>query len=74
MASKSSSDTKSAVLSYLTAQNRPYSTNDVVSNLHNEHGKTAVQKALDILVAEGKVGEKVRFYSGMGRCFSGLEN
>ncbi len=52
-------DPKSAVLSYLTAQNRPYSTNDVVSNLHNEHGKTAVQKALDLLVAEGKLKEKI---------------
>ena len=39
-------------------QNRPYSTNDVVCNLRNEHGKAAVQKALDLLVADGKV--KVR--------------
>ena len=44
-----------AVLDYLLAQNRPYSTNDVVQNLHNTHGKSAVQKALDCLVAAKKV-------------------
>ena len=43
------------VLSYLTAQNRPYSVNDIYLNLHREVGKTAVQKTLDILVADGKV-------------------
>ena len=51
--------TSEAVLSYLTAQNRPYSTNDIVLNLHNEHGKTAVQKVLDLLTADGKITEKV---------------
>ena len=51
--------TTEAVLSYMTAQNRPYSTNDIVLNLHNEHGKTAVQKALDGLTADGKITEKV---------------
>ena len=40
-------------------QNRPYSVNDVVLNLHKEHGKAAVQKALDVLVADAKVKEKV---------------
>ena len=48
-----------AVLEYLTRQNRPYSVNDVVLNLHKEHGKAAVQKALDVLVADAKVKEKV---------------
>ena len=43
------------VLSYLTAQNRPYSVNDIFLNLHREVGKTAVQKTLDVLVADGKV-------------------
>ena len=47
------------VLSYLTAQNRPYSVNDIFLNLHREVGKTAVQKTLDILVADGRVREKV---------------
>jgi len=46
-------------LKYLRDQNRPYSTNDIVLNLHKEHGKTAVQKALDSLVAETKVTEKL---------------
>ena len=41
---------EAAVLDYLTKQNRPYSVNDIVSNLHKEHGKTAVQKAVDNLV------------------------
>ena len=49
-----------AVYKYLRDQNRPYSVNDIVLNLHKEHGKTAVQKAVDNLVAEGKVMEKVR--------------
>ena len=43
----------------MTDQNRPYSTNDVLMNLHKEFGKTAIQKALDMLVAEGKLVEKV---------------
>jgi 26S proteasome regulatory subunit (ATPase 3-interacting protein) len=38
------------VLKYLIGQNRPYSVNDVVQNLHKEFGKTAVQKAVDVLV------------------------
>ena len=47
------------VLSYLTSQNRPYSVNDIFLNLHREVGKSAVQKALDLLVADEKVREKV---------------
>ncbi|QQP49664.1 Diacylglycerol kinase [Caligus rogercresseyi] len=44
---------------YLRHQNRPYSVNDLVLNLHKEFGKTAAQKALDSLVADGDVIEKV---------------
>ncbi|XP_043790747.1 homologous-pairing protein 2 homolog [Apis laboriosa] len=47
------------VYKYMKIQNRPYSINDLVSNLHNEYGKVAVQKAVDKLVAEGKIFEKV---------------
>ncbi|XP_003486613.1 homologous-pairing protein 2 homolog [Bombus impatiens] len=47
------------VYKYMKTQNRPYSINDLVSNLHNEYGKTAVQKAIDKLIAEGKIFEKV---------------
>ncbi|KAF3425040.1 hypothetical protein E2986_02362 [Frieseomelitta varia] len=47
------------VYKYMKVQNRPYSINDLVSNLHNEYGKTAVQKAIDKLVTEGKIFEKV---------------
>lgn len=46
------------VYKHLKVQNRPYSVNDIVSNLHNEFGKAAVQKAIDHLVAEGKIFEK----------------
>ncbi|XP_024936885.1 homologous-pairing protein 2 homolog [Cephus cinctus] len=48
-----------AVCEYLKIQNRPYSVNDIVMNLHNEYGKSAVQKALDQLVSKGKVFEKI---------------
>ena len=54
-----SGDPKNAVYRYLRDQNRPYSTNDILLNLHKEHGKTAIQKAIDTLVVEGKVIEKV---------------
>ncbi|XP_065225633.1 homologous-pairing protein 2 homolog [Planococcus citri] len=50
---------KQAVLSYLEKVNRPYSANDVVQNLHKEIGKAAIQKALDQLVTEKKVNEKI---------------
>ena len=56
---KVKSNPNESVLEYLTQQNRPYSANDIVLNLHKEHGKTAVQKALDLLVADGKVVEKL---------------
>ena len=49
----------SSVLDYLSVQNRPYSLNDIFLNLHRQHGKTQVQKALDKLVKEEKVNEKV---------------
>ncbi|XP_076298231.1 homologous-pairing protein 2 homolog [Lasioglossum baleicum] len=47
------------VYKFMKVQNRPYSINDIVCNLHNEYGKTSVQKAVDKLVAEGKIFEKV---------------
>nr|XP_033322994.1 homologous-pairing protein 2 homolog [Megalopta genalis]XP_033322995.1 homologous-pairing protein 2 homolog [Megalopta genalis]XP_033322996.1 homologous-pairing protein 2 homolog [Megalopta genalis] len=47
------------VYNFMKVQNRPYSVNDIVSNLHNEYGKNSVQKAIDKLVAEGKIFEKV---------------
>ena len=59
MASKSNNDPQQVVLKYMTDQNRPYSTNDVLMNLHKEFGKTAIQKSLDTLVVEGKLVEKV---------------
>ena len=50
---------KETVLKYLTGQNRPYSVNDLVANLHNEVPKTLMQKVLDTLVEDSKVKEKV---------------
>ena len=47
------------VYQYMKVQNRPYSINDIVSNLHHEYGKTSVQKSIDKLVAGGKLFEKV---------------
>ncbi|KAI4498159.1 hypothetical protein M0802_006645 [Mischocyttarus mexicanus] len=47
------------VYKHLKIRNRPYSVNDIVLNLHNEFGKSAVQKAIDHLLADGKVFEKV---------------
>lgn len=49
---------REAVHKYLCTTNRPYSANDIMLNLHKEFGKTAIQKALDELVGEGKVLEK----------------
>ena len=56
MASK---DPQQIVLKYMADQNRPYSTNDIVMNLRKEFGKTAVQNALDNLVIEKRLTEKV---------------
>jgi len=52
-------DPKEVVLKYLRDQNRPYSVNDILLNLHKELGKTAIQKALDSLTQETKVIEKI---------------
>lgn len=48
------------VYNYMKTQNRPYSVNDVVMNLQNEYNKTVVQKAMDQLVTDGKLFEKVK--------------
>jgi len=48
-----------AVYKYMKMQNRPYSVNDIVTNLHNEYNKTVVQKSMEQLVTDGKLFEKV---------------
>ena len=58
--------TSQAVYAYLMSTNRPYSVNDIFMNLHKEHGKTAVQKVLDQLVADGKLKIKV---NGKQSCY-----
>ena len=60
------SETSSAVFSYLSQQNRPYSANDLHLNLHKEHGKTAIQKVVDTMVEEGKLKVKV---NGKQTCY-----
>jgi 26S proteasome regulatory subunit (ATPase 3-interacting protein) len=50
MSKSKEKDAETAVLDYLHSQNRPYSLNDIVQNLHKEHGKAACQKALDKLL------------------------
>lgn len=47
-----------AILDYIKAQNRPYSSNDIFNNLHKEHGKTAVVRALEQLAQDEKIKEK----------------
>ncbi|GFS34084.1 homologous-pairing protein 2 homolog [Trichonephila inaurata madagascariensis] len=54
----SKSNVNKQILDYLKDQNRPYSVIDIHNNLHKEHGKTAVIKALESLVNDGKVKEK----------------
>lgn len=51
---------KNAVYNYMKTQNRPYSVNDVVTNLQNEFNKAVVQKTMDQLVKEEKLFEKVK--------------
>uniref|UniRef100_A0A1B6JQP9 Homologous-pairing protein 2 homolog n=1 Tax=Homalodisca liturata TaxID=320908 RepID=A0A1B6JQP9_9HEMI len=47
------------VFKYMQSTNRPYSANDIVQNMHKEFGKAVVQKALDDLVAQGSICEKI---------------
>jgi 26S proteasome regulatory subunit (ATPase 3-interacting protein) len=52
-------DPSDVVIKYLRDQNRPYSLNDIFSNLHEEIRKPAVQKALEHLVEQSRITEKV---------------
>ncbi|XP_054718660.1 homologous-pairing protein 2 homolog [Uloborus diversus] len=58
MSNAKESNAVKQVFDYLVTQNRPYSALDIVNNLHKEHGKTAVQRALDYLVSKEKIKEK----------------
>ena len=59
-------ETRAVVLKYLTQANRPYSANDLHLNLHKEHGKPAIQKVVDALVAEEQLRVKV---NGKQTCY-----
>ncbi|KAM3175858.1 hypothetical protein ACTXT7_007670 [Hymenolepis weldensis] len=54
-----SKNSKADVLAYMTRENRPFSVNDVVTALQKAHGKTALSKAIDELVLEDALVEKV---------------
>ncbi|XP_071512524.1 homologous-pairing protein 2 homolog [Panulirus ornatus] len=56
--SKKDAEATGRIKRYLEQQNRPYSVNDIFMNLHKDVGKTAVQKCLDHLVADGEIKEK----------------
>lgn len=58
MSKTKESDLKKQISEYLMDQNRPFSANDILSNMHLDCGKTAFTRALDILVSNGKVKEK----------------
>ena len=58
--------TLKAVYDYLVSTNRPYSVNDIVMNLHKEHGKAAVQRVLDQMVEENKIKIKL---NGKQSCY-----
>ncbi|XP_011871400.1 PREDICTED: homologous-pairing protein 2 homolog [Vollenhovia emeryi] len=47
------------VYNCMKIQSKPYSVNDIVTNLYNKYNKSAVEKALNKLVSDGKVLEKV---------------
>lgn len=47
------------VKEFLHTANRPYSCNDIANNFQNKHNKATITKALDELVAEKEVIEKL---------------
>ena len=55
MPPKGKSDPKSAVLQLMKEKNRPYSVINIGDELHGEYPKSAIQKAVDALTAEGKI-------------------
>ena len=65
MAPKEAASQK-AVLDYLVSTNRPYSVNDIVMNLHKEHGKAVVQRVLDQLVEQDQIKMKL---NGKQSCY-----
>ncbi|KAL0992806.1 hypothetical protein UPYG_G00098700 [Umbra pygmaea] len=58
--SKKDSSVVAVIFAYLNERNRPYSVQDVFSNLQKQHGmgKSAVVKAMEQLAVEGKIKEK----------------
>lgn len=48
-----------AVYNYMKAENKPHNLNDILAKLDNKYSKTIVQKAVDKLVVDKKLFEKV---------------
>ncbi|KAH0796045.1 homologous-pairing protein 2 [Histomonas meleagridis] len=55
MPPKSKADPSPAIIKVLSEKNRPYSSTTLTDELHGEFAKSAVQKALDALAANGKI-------------------
>jgi 26S proteasome regulatory subunit (ATPase 3-interacting protein) len=67
MAPKAKNDPKADVLQLLRNKNRPFSSTSLVDELHGEYPKGVVQKALDVLSAEGSIvcklcGKETKLY------------
>ncbi|CAL1683345.1 unnamed protein product [Lasius platythorax] len=48
-----------AVYNYMKTENKPHNLNDILANLDNKYGKTVIQKAVDELVTNRKLFEKI---------------
>lgn len=48
-----------AVYNYMKTENKPHNLNDILTNLDNKYSKTVIQKAVDELVTDKKLFEKV---------------
>lgn len=48
-----------AVYNYMKTENKPHNLNDILTNLDNKYSRTMVQKAVDELVTDKKLFEKV---------------
>lgn len=57
--SKNFDSCKLDVKQFLHSANRPYSCNDIANNFQNKHNKAAITKALDELVTDKEVIEKI---------------
>ena len=55
MPPKSKANPTAEILAFLLEKNRPYSTTNLVDEMHGEYSKGVIQKAVDALVEDGKI-------------------